>query len=86
MSWEPGAIEYLLPTEDASKQVDAGRIVVSAGIVTPYPPGYPVLLPGQVISADILRYLSLIKDQEIHGYDEILGLQVFTPQAIGSPG
>lgn len=86
LSREAGAIEYLLPTEDAAKQVDGGRVVVSAGIVTPYPPGYPVLLPGQVISADILRYLALVKDQEVHGYDEILGLQVFTPQAIGARG
>jgi hypothetical protein len=39
-----------------------------------------------VISADILRYLALVKDQEVHGYDEILGLQVFTPQAIGARG
>lgn len=83
-SRELGIIEYLLPTEDAAKQVDAGRLLVSAGIVTPYPPGYPVLLPGQVISADILRYLALVKDQEVHGYDEILGLQVFTPHATGS--
>lgn len=82
---QPGTTDYLLPTEEAANQVDAGRLVVSAGIVTPYPPGFPVLLPGQVISADILRYLALVKDQEVHGYDEILGLQVFTPQAIGYP-
>ncbi|MFN9630578.1 MAG: aminotransferase class I/II-fold pyridoxal phosphate-dependent enzyme [Cyanobacteriota bacterium] len=84
LSREPGATDYLLPTEELAQQVEAGRLLISAGIVTPYPPGYPVLLPGQVISADSLRYLALVKDQEVHGYDEVLGLQVFTPQVLGS--
>ena len=33
----------------------AGR--VSAEIITPYPPGIPVVAPGEVISADIVDYL-----------------------------
>src|SRR5690606_380094 len=44
-----GEIEAV-PLSDA-----AGR--VSAEIITPYPPGIPVVAPGEIISADIVDYL-----------------------------
>ena len=34
------------------KAMKSGRELVSASFVTPYPPGFPVLVPGQVISED----------------------------------
>jgi arginine decarboxylase len=61
-----------------------GREIVSAGFVTPYPPGFPVLVPGQVVSAEILDYLSALDVKEIHGYNPDFGLRVFT-QAQLSP-
>ena len=79
-----GTLDYLVPTDEVIKEIALGSIYVSAGMVTPYPPGYPLLLPGQVISADIMRYLNLVKEQEVHGYDKDLGLQVFTAEAIRS--
>lgn len=41
----------------------------SAFLVTPYPPGVPILVPGQIITDEHIRYLKrLIKnDFEIHG-------------------
>jgi arginine decarboxylase len=51
---------------------------VAADQVTPYPPGIPVLVPGQVITADILQYLAGLlrshKRVELHGilYDGYL--------------
>ncbi|MCA8926019.1 MAG: ornithine decarboxylase [Planctomycetes bacterium] len=63
-------------------ELDAGRVVVSAGFVTPYPPGFPVLVTGQVVSREILAFLKSI-DIEIHGYDPEVGLRVFTPEALG---
>jgi arginine decarboxylase len=42
--------------------------------VVPYPPGIPVLVPGQVIEANIVAYMArLLKTQksiEMHGLDE----------------
>ena len=35
----------------------AGREIVSAIFVIPYPPGFPILVPGQVVSSDILDFL-----------------------------
>ncbi len=42
----------------------AGRI--SAELVTPYPPGIPVLGPGEEISQEIAEYLSLGARMELH--------------------
>jgi arginine decarboxylase len=51
---------------------------VSAGFVTPYPPGFPILVPGQNLSPEILQYLRALDTKEVHGYREDLGLRVFT--------
>lgn len=53
--------------------------LVSASFVIPYPPGFPVLVPGQVVSADILHFLLALDVTEIHGYRPELGLKVFAP-------
>jgi arginine decarboxylase len=59
---------------------------VSADQIVPYPPGIPVLVPGQVITRDILHYLvGLLRSQkrvELHGivYDGYLPcLRVLKP-------
>jgi len=72
-----GLTSYVMPTEKMAELIESGKIYVSAGIVTPYPPGYPILLPGQIISAKIIRYLLLVINFEIHGFDRVLGLIVF---------
>ena len=40
---------------------------IAAGFVTPYPPGYPILVPGQVIDAETSAYLQALDNPEIHG-------------------
>ncbi len=64
-------------------QMRDGRELVSASFVIPYPPGFPVLVPGQVISKDILDFLIAIDVKEIHGYRAELGLRVFNDHALG---
>jgi len=39
---------------------------ISAGLVTPYPPGIPLLVPGQLIEAGTLKYLKNLLTQNIH--------------------
>jgi len=56
--------------------------VVSATFVTPYPPGFPVLVPGQVFSADILSFMRSLDTREIHGYRPHLGYRVFIDKAL----
>jgi hypothetical protein len=40
--------------DETAKAIKGGRECVSAQFVIPYPPGFPILVPGQVISAEIL--------------------------------
>ncbi|WP_416210672.1 aminotransferase class I/II-fold pyridoxal phosphate-dependent enzyme [Nesterenkonia sp. HG001] len=70
-------IEHVLP-EELRARVAAGEQPVSAGFVTPYPPGFPVLVPGQVITSGVLDFMAVLSTREIHGYDPRRGYRIFT--------
>lgn len=69
--------------ETALSEMRAGRELVSASFVIPYPPGFPVLMPGQVINEEIIHFLLALDVKEIHGYRPELGLRVFSDAALG---
>ncbi|WP_217997072.1 aminotransferase class I/II-fold pyridoxal phosphate-dependent enzyme [Kineosphaera limosa] len=73
--------EYV-PLSEAALRIRDGRRLVSATFVVPYPPGFPVLVPGQVLSAEIVDFLIGLDVHEIHGYRPNLGLSVFTEDAL----
>jgi arginine decarboxylase len=73
--------EHMLAGEAARRLAD-GKTLVSTTFVVPYPPGFPVLVPGQVISKEILYFLAQLDVKEIHGYNPELGLSVFTEAAL----
>lgn len=73
--------EYL-NIEACRKAMEAGREIVAASFVTPYPPGFPVLVPGQVISEGILSYMSELDIKEIHSYRPELGFKVIREDVI----
>jgi arginine decarboxylase len=60
------------------------RELVSTSFVIPYPPGFPILVPGQVISEEIIDYMLALDVTEIHGYRPDFGLGVFTEAALES--
>ena len=80
LAYDAGACEYL-PTDELAARVGQGREVVSAMFVTPYPPGFPILVPGQVVTADILTFMAALDTREIHGYIPEYGFRVFTEEA-----
>lgn len=43
------------PVEDVPEQDAVGR--VAAEMITPYPPGIPTVLPGELLTEPVLRYL-----------------------------
>ncbi|MDD2482047.1 MAG: arginine decarboxylase, partial [Lutispora sp.] len=43
-------------TEDIDVHRSQGRI--SAEMIVPYPPGIPVIMPGEKIDKDIIQYIS----------------------------
>ncbi|MFG6177017.1 aminotransferase class I/II-fold pyridoxal phosphate-dependent enzyme [Halomonas sp. THAF12] len=86
LSYDEDNTEYLsFVNGELQAQMRAGRDVVSASFVIPYPPGFPVLVPGQVVSEEILHFLQALDVKEIHGYRPELGLLVFTEAALAEP-
>ncbi len=76
-SYKAGSCEYFSAAE-LMRRVAAGEEMVSASFVTPYPPGFPVLVPGQVITEEILAFMSALDTREIHGFNPELGFRVLT--------
>ncbi|HMQ68059.1 MAG TPA: ornithine decarboxylase [Ignavibacteria bacterium] len=68
--------EYI-PLIDCLPELKKGRELVASSFIIPYPPGFPVLVPGQVVSKEIIQFLNAIDDSEIHGFRADLGLRVF---------
>jgi len=56
--------------------------LVSTSFVIPYPPGFPILVPGQVVSEEIIRFMLALDIKEVHGYRADLGLKIFTKEAL----
>ena len=81
LSYNDTYCEYLMP-EEVEQRVENGQQVVSANFVTPYPPGYPVLVPGQVFSQEILSYMRSLDTPEVHGYRPDLGYRVYIDKAL----
>src|SRR6201987_3240975 len=81
LSYDDANCEYLTG-EQIYERLDAGIDVVSATYVTPYPPGFPVLVPGQVVSREILQFMRDLDTPEIHGYLPDFGYRVYTEKAI----
>ena len=73
--------EYVL-IGTAGRRIAEGKTLVSTTFVVPYPPGFPVLVPGQVVSKEIVYFLAQLDVKEIHGYNHELGLSVFTQEAL----
>ena len=81
MSYHEDKCEYI-PLEACLKTMKDGRVLVSASFVIPYPPGFPVLVPGQVVSQEIIQFMCALDVSEIHGYRPELGLKIFTAIAL----
>ncbi|MGA8545397.1 MAG: aminotransferase class I/II-fold pyridoxal phosphate-dependent enzyme [Mycobacterium sp.] len=79
--YEESDREHVLVGE-AGRRLAEGKVLVSTTFVVPYPPGFPVLVPGQVVSKEIVYFLAQLDVKEIHGYDPDLGLSVFTEAAL----
>jgi arginine decarboxylase len=81
LSYDDSYCEYLMPDE-VRQHIENGDQVVSATFVTPYPPGFPVLVPGQLFSPEILSFMQSLDTSEIHGYRPELGYRVYADKAL----
>jgi arginine decarboxylase len=81
LGYEEDLCDYVL-LEDCLAELVNDKELVSTSFVIPYPPGFPILVPGQVVSKDIVRFMLALDVKEIHGYRADLGLKIFTRQAL----
>ena len=81
VAYDDALCEYLTPDE-VQERLDAGTEVVSATFITPYPPGFPVLVPGQLFSQEIMAFMRTLDTKEVHGLRPDLGYRVFLDKAM----
>jgi arginine decarboxylase len=73
---------YHLTLHECAAELEKGNTPVSASFVIPYPPGFPILVPGQTVSQEILTFMIKLDVKEIHGYKPELGLLLFKPEIL----
>ena len=73
-----------LASPELDKRLKDGPELVSANFVIPYPPGFPIMVPGQVINAETIEFMRKLDVKEIHGYTAALGLKLLNPAFLQS--
>jgi arginine decarboxylase len=81
LAYEEELCEYVL-LSDCLGELKKNIELVSTSFVIPYPPGFPILVPGQVVSEEIIKFMIALDVKEVHGYRADLGLKVFTKEAL----
>lgn len=81
LAYDEDMCDYI-PLKTCLLELKNNRELVSTSFVIPYPPGFPILVPGQVVSEEILRFMIALDIKEVHGYRADLGLKVFTDEAL----
>src|SRR6476619_7401042 len=80
---EENCTHVKLHGKEIDDMVRDGR-AVSAKFVIPYPPGFPIMVPGQVITEDTIEFMRKLDVKEIHGYQAALGLKLIKPEKLRS--
>ena len=79
--------EYIgLADPEIDRRLKSGPDLVSASFVIPYPPGFPIMVPGQVITQETIDFMRKLDVKEIHGYDAAEGLKLVRPEALAKLG
>jgi arginine decarboxylase len=75
--------EYIrLADPEIDRRLKEGPDLVSANFVIPYPPGFPIMVPGQVITQETIDFMRKLDVKEIHGYDAAEGLKLVRAEAL----
>lgn len=48
------------------------------------PPGFPIMVPGQVLTAETIGFMRKLDVKEIHGYEAARGLKLIKPDVLGA--
>ena len=82
-AYNPEGCEYIrLFDPEIDRRLKSGPELVSANFVIPYPPGFPIMVPGQVITPETIEFMRKLDVKEIHGYDAAEGLKLVRGEAL----
>jgi arginine decarboxylase len=85
MAYEEDNCEFVkLSSKEIDERLKKGPELVSANFVIPYPPGFPIMVPGQVITADTITFMRKLDVKEIHGYHAAHGLKLIKPSVLAA--
>ena len=85
-AYDESGCEYVpLNSPDINKRLKDGPELVSANFVIPYPPGFPIMVPGQVLTQDTIDFMRKLDVKEIHGYENAKGLKLLKPDLLDKP-
>jgi arginine decarboxylase len=82
-AYDAAGCEYIrLADPEIDRRLKSGPDLVSASFVIPYPPGFPIMVPGQVITQGTIDFMRKLDVKEIHGYDATEGLKLVRTEAL----
>lgn len=73
-----------LSSPEIDKRLKEGPELVSANFVIPYPPGFPIMVPGQIVTWETINFMRKLDVKEIHGYTASLGLKLLKPSYLAA--
>jgi arginine decarboxylase len=83
MAYKESNCEFVkLASKDIDDRLKNGPALVSANFVIPYPPGFPIAVPGQLITEEIITFMRKLDVKEIHGYQAAQGLKLLRPDVL----
>lgn len=83
LAYNPEACEWIRLNDGLiDDRLKNGPELVSAKFVIPYPPGFPIMVPGQVITPETIAFMRKLDVKEIHGYNAARGLELLKPEAL----
>lgn len=76
-AYNAAGCEYVpLFSAECDNRLKDGPEMVSANFVIPYPPGFPIMVPGQVLTTETIDFMRKLDVKEIHGYEKEKGLKL----------
>ncbi|MET0527120.1 MAG: decarboxylase [Microvirga sp.] len=86
-AYDAAGCEYIrLADPEIDRRLKDGPDLVSANFVIPYPPGFPIMVPGQVITKETIDFMRKLDVKEIHGYNAAQGLKLVNAEALAKRG
>src|ERR1700759_3671182 len=86
-AYDAAGCEYIrLNDPEIDRRLKNGPDLVAENCVRPYPPGFPIMVPGQAITQETIDFMRKLDVKEIHGYNNVQGLKLVRSEALAKFG